>query len=49
MSNIIEFVAQMPTDTKIFLYDGSSGFDGNADSVEMADLAVGLQRSAPAL
>jgi hypothetical protein len=32
------FLAQMPTDTKISLTTDSSGFGGNADTAETADL-----------
>jgi hypothetical protein len=35
---MIEFLVQMPTDAMIFSHDGSSGFGGNADSAETADL-----------
>jgi len=34
-----EILAQMPTDTKVF-HNGSSGFGGNADSAEVADVAL---------
>ena len=41
---MIEFLAQMPTDTKIFSHNGSSEFGDNANSAEMADLAAPLWR-----
>jgi hypothetical protein len=37
---MIEFLAQIPTDTMIFIANGSSGFGGNADSAETADLRL---------
>jgi len=43
MKSIIEFVAQMPTDTKIFLAMAVLGFGGNAVSAEIADLATGAR------
>ena len=42
LREMIQFLAQMLADTKIFL-NGSSGFGGNAASGEMADLAAGLR------
>jgi hypothetical protein len=35
---MIEFLAQMPSDTMIIYHNGSSGFGCNADRAEMADL-----------
>jgi len=39
---VIEFLAQMPTDTKIFSHKAVLSLANNADSAEMADLAAPL-------
>jgi hypothetical protein len=40
LREMIQFLAQMPTDIS---HNSSSGFGGNADSAEVADVAPGLR------
>jgi hypothetical protein len=39
---MIEFLTHMPADTVIIYHNGSSGFGGNADNAETADLGVSI-------
>ena len=49
---MIEFLAQMPSETMIFITTALLGFGGNADRSEMADLGhvlINAQIAAPVL